>query len=92
MPVTARRAGSRRPFTPVAGMPDRPQRAAPALPVAIIRPDDTSRCVTGCIAVVVDGSSGNDAVVQQAMEEARLANASLLALVVSHRWSGGIDH
>lgn len=61
-------------------------------PVAIIGADDASRCSDGCIAVVVDDSADNDTVVHQAMEEARLRQASLLALGVRRRCRGGIDH
>ena len=55
-------------------------------PVAIIRTDDTPPRGTGWIAVVVDDEPDNDAVIHQAMEEARLRKAPVLALGV-WRWA-----
>jgi nucleotide-binding universal stress UspA family protein len=57
-------------------------------PVAIIRNGDASTHDDAWIAVVVDHELDNDAVMQRAMEEARLRNAPVLALRVT-RWKPG---
>jgi hypothetical protein len=50
-------------------------------PVAITRTDhDAPALDTGWVAVVVDDSPGNDAVLEHGFREARLRNASILAL------------
>ncbi|MDI3315259.1 MAG: universal stress protein [Mycobacterium sp.] len=57
-------------------------------PVAIIRPDhDVGRSDSGWIAVVVNDSPDNDAVLEQGFREARLRNAPILALGV---WRLGV--
>jgi Universal stress protein family len=56
---------------------------------AIIRTDhDAPASDTGWVAVVVDDSPGNDAVLEHGFREARLRNASILALGV-WRWGLG---
>ena len=60
-------------------------------PVAIIRGEEAARSLTGCIAVVIDGSPADDAALHQAMEEARLHNASVLAMGVRHLRANGMD-
>ena len=57
-------------------------------PVAVIRSVDDVLSNGDRIAVVVDAEPGNDAVVQYALEEARLRNAVLVALGV-WRWDLG---
>lgn len=60
-------------------------------PVAIIRSDHPTRSLNGCIAVVIDGSPADDAALRQAMQEARLRNASMLAIAVRHLGANGMD-
>ena len=57
-------------------------------PVAVIRSVDDALPTDERIAVVVDAEPGNDAVVQFALEEARLRKAALVALGV-WRWDFG---
>jgi len=58
-------------------------------PVAIIRGDhDATKPDPGWIAVVVDDSAGNDAVLEHGFREARLRQASILAMGV-WRWGLG---
>ncbi|BAX92944.1 universal stress protein [Mycobacterium shigaense] len=58
-------------------------------PVAVIRHNrDADESQSGSIAVVVDESSGNDAVLEQGFREARLRGAPILALGV-WRWGLG---
>ena len=57
-------------------------------PVAIVRSDNHPLDGRGWIAVVVADETGNDRVIGQAMEEARLRGAPLLALRVT-RWHPG---
>ena len=59
-------------------------------PVAIIRGDHATRSLTGRIAVVIDGKP-DGAALHQAMQEARLGNAPVLAIGVRHRRVNGID-
>ncbi|MGO9350982.1 MAG: universal stress protein [Mycobacterium sp.] len=59
-------------------------------PMAIIRGDYPIRSLTGPIGVVIDGSA-DDAVLHQAMQEARLRNASVLAMGVRHLGTNGMD-
>ena len=68
-----------------------PTRTVLAPTVAIIRSDDASRSLTGCDAVVIDGSPGNDAAQKRAMQQARRRNASVLAVSVRHRGSNGVN-
>jgi nucleotide-binding universal stress UspA family protein len=60
-------------------------------PVAIIRGDHPTRSLTGPIGVVIDGSPADDAALHQAMQEARLRNASVLAMGVRHLGTNGMD-
>lgn len=53
-------------------------------PVAIIRTDDASRSLSGCIAVAVEDSPGGAEVMRTALDEARLRNACVLAMGVEH--------
>ena len=58
-------------------------------PVAIIRTDHNAPASdTGWVAVVVDDSPGNDALLEHGFRKARLRNASVLALGV-WRWGLG---
>jgi len=53
-------------------------------PVAIIRTDDASRSLSGCIAVALEDSRGGAEVMRTALDEARLRNTRVLAMGVQH--------
>jgi hypothetical protein len=66
-------------------------RESASCPVATIRGDHPTRSLNGCIAVVIDGSLADDAALRQATQEARLRNASVLAIGARHLGANGIS-
>jgi nucleotide-binding universal stress UspA family protein len=61
-------------------------------PVAIVRSDGQTESDSGWVAVVVDDSLGNDAVLEEGFREARLRGAPILALGVWRRGLGEIPY